>query len=152
MTHRGCHLSRDLHTVGRFTAHTYQPSFQDRMKRGPAITEWWSYPAPFCHLVSTSHLLPQNDCTLLFPPRLKAIPDITEWPCHAFATLPQSYTRYHRMAVPCFCNLVSKLYPISQNGCAMLLPPCFKAIPDITEWPCHAASCRLLVSRPHALS
>ena len=90
------------------------------------------------HLVSKLYPLSQNGRTMLLPPRLKAIPAVTEWPCHAFATSSQSYTGCHRMAVPCFCHLVSKLYPISQNGCAMFLPPCLKAIPDITEWPCHA--------------
>ena len=111
--------------------------------------------AMFCHLVSKLYPLSQNGRTMLLPLCLKAIPDITEWPCHAFATLSKSYTRYHRMAVPCFailsqsytrchrmavpcfCHLVSKLYPISQNGRAMFLPPCLKAIPDITEWPYH---------------
>ena len=74
----------------------------------------------FCHLVSKLYPISQNGRAMFLPPRLKAIPDITEWPYHVFATSSQSYTRYHRMAVPCFCHLVSKLYPISQNGRTML--------------------------------
>ena len=72
------------------------------------------------------------------PPCLNIAPATAEWLYLALPTLSQSYTHCHRMAVPCFCHLVSKLHPISQNGCAMILPPCLKAIPDITEWPCHA--------------